>query len=819
MYEALLPQCFKADMSRRLINLYGIAMRCVWVIAAVMLASQASAQSPTAPFVPTKPESSSLMQFARTPDASDTTAATPGAKRNPSPLAVDVPTLELDSYKARGSAKASAESAASSKTKPSQFQRFVEESTGQWLKHYGEELFERADVFAADATTPPPADYKLGVGDEVRVQIWGAVDYAGSHVVDRQGQIFLPKIGAVTLAGITVKEVESQLRKSVASVFNNVNLNVSMGRLRGITVYVVGQARQPGTYTLSSLGTLVNALFASGGPDHNGSMRAIELKRAGQRITTLDLYDFLAKGDKVNDVALQSGDVIVIPPAGPRVAVTGAWDHSAIYELKPGQTLQDVLALGGGLPRLANAQKAVLERIQLGRTPARMVQDIPLQTNGLKLALEDGDVITLLGISPAFDNAVTLKGTVAQPLRHAWVKGMRIQDLIPDREALIVPDYYKRQNKWVQKLPPISAPQDVAEDETDKPVKARDPLAVQDLLRSMRHQINWEYAVVERLHKDQLRTELIPFNLGQAIVNQDPAHNLLLQPGDVVTIMSSNDLRMPVERQHRLVRIEGEVAAPGVYQALPGETLPMLIARIGGLTPQAYVFGTEFTRESIRKQQQNNLDAVVRRLESQLFSAASASTTNLTGDRAAQSAGVAQAQQQQMKAQLDKIKALKSQGRVALELAPVVATMTPQGSKTMTALPPLPLEDGDAILIPAQPAFVSAAGSVNNENALIYKPGKTVGDIIKSVGLTEDAEPNEIFVLRADGSILGKRSSGFLKNFDNTEVMPGDTVVVPGMLDRESRYNFVIRAFKDWTQILSNFGLGVASLRIIKSGL
>jgi hypothetical protein len=177
---------------------------------------------------------------------------------------------------------------------------------------------------------------------------------------------------------------------------------------------------------------------------------------------------------------------------------------------------------------------------------------------------------------------------------------------------------------------------------------------------------------------------------------------------------------------------------------------------------------------------------------------------------------VAQAQQQQMRAQLDKIKTLKSLGRLALELAPV---MNLEGAKSVTALPALPLEDGDVILIPAQPAFVSATGSVNNENALIYKPGKTVGDIIKSVGLTEDAEPNEIFVLRADGSILGKRSIGFLRNFDNTEVMPGDTVVVPAMLDRESRYNFVIRAFKDWTQILSNFGLGVASLRIIKSGL
>jgi protein involved in polysaccharide export with SLBB domain len=774
-------------------------MRRTLLIFGVVLASQVSAQSF---FTPSKPESSSFMQMTRNPDGADAPADSSIAQRNPNALAADVPTLELDRSPARGSAKPAVDSAALQKIKLSQFQRFVEESTGQWLKHYGEDLFERSDVFAADATTPPSVDYKLGVGDEVRVQIWGAVDYVGSHTIDRQGQIFLPKIGAVTLAGTAVKDVESQLRKSVASVFNNVNLNVSMGRLRGITVYVVGQARQPGTYTLSSLATLVNALFASGGPDHNGSMRAIELKRAGKRITTLDLYDFLAKGDKSNDMTLQSGDVIVIPPVGPRVAVTGAWDHSAIYELKPGQTLQDVVSLGGGVPRLANAQKAVLERIQPGRTPARIVQDIPLQTNGLQLALQDGDVITLLGISPAFDNAVTLKGAVAQPLRHAWVQGMRIQDLIPDQEALIVPDYYKRQNVWVQNLPQISVP--------------RDALPVQDRLRSMRDQINWEYAVVERLHKDQLRTELISFNLGQAILNRDPAHNVLLQSGDVVTIMSSSDLRLPIDRQNRLVRIEGEVAAPGVYQARPGETLPQLIGRIGGLTPQAYVYGTEFTRESTRKQQQTNLDAVVRRLESQLLSAGNASAANLTGDRSAQSALVAQAQQQQMRAQLDKIKTLKSLGRVALELAPV---MNLEGAKAVTALPALPLEDGDVILIPAQPAFVSAAGSVNNENALIYKPGKTVGDIIKSVGLTEDAEPNEIFVLRADGSILGKRSIGFLRNFDNTEVMPGDTVVVPAMLDRESRYNFVIRAFKDWTQILSNFGLGVASLRIIKSGL
>ena len=278
-------------MSRRLTNVRLNAMRITLVIFTVVLASQVSAQSF---FTPSKPDSSSFMQMTRSPDVADAPADASKAKRNPNAIAADMLPLELDRSPVRGSAKAPVDSNALPKIKVSQFQRFVEETTGQWLKHYGEDLFERSDVFAADATTPPSADYKLGVGDEVRVQIWGAVDYVGSHIVDRQGQIFLPKIGAVTLAGTAVKDLEPQLRKSVASVFNNVNLNVSMGRLRGITVYVVGQARQPGTYTLSSLATLVNALFASGGPDHNGSLRAIELKRAGKPITTLDLYDFLA---------------------------------------------------------------------------------------------------------------------------------------------------------------------------------------------------------------------------------------------------------------------------------------------------------------------------------------------------------------------------------------------------------------------------------------------------------------------------------------------------------------------------------------------
>jgi protein involved in polysaccharide export with SLBB domain len=551
---------------------------------------------------------------------------------------------------------------------------------------------------------------------------------------------------------------------------------------------------------VSSVSTLVNALFASGGPSANGSMRSIELKRASQTITTFDLYDFIAKGDKSHDVPLLAGDVIVIPPVGPRVAVTGAFDQAAIYELKPGATsIADILNLGGGVPALAKTRKALLERIQPSDSAARQVQELALDSQGQTTPLRDGDVLTLLNISPAFANAVTLQGVVAEPLRYRWFEGMKILDLIPDREALVTGDYYKRKNVLVQK----------SDGEKDAIVKTTEAGSkIDERMRGMVDQINWDYAVIERLDRSQLSTQLIPFNLGRAVLQKDPAHNLLLLAGDVVTILSQNDLRLPQERQSRLVRVEGEVAAPGVYQASPGETLPQLIKRIGGLTPQAYLFGTEFNRESVKKRQQENLDALIRRLESQTQAQQSNTVANRNSNGTAdQTAAVLQLQQAQLKSQIERLKSFKSNGRVALELDP--------NGHNLATLPDLPLEDGDRIAVPSTPGFVSAFGSVNNENVFIYKPGKTVADVIKSAGLTEDAEPAQAFVLRADGSIIARNNSGgfFGGGFESVAMMPGDTLVVPAQMDRESRYNAFIRGAKDWTQIMSNFGLAAAGLK------
>ena len=677
---------------------------------------------------------------------------------------------------------------------PNQFQAFVQEATGRLLPMYGSDLFNRPQAYAADNALPAPSDYVLGVGDEVRLQVWGPVDFASTLVIDRNGQVSIPKVGVITLAGVAVRDLEKTLQSHLGKVFTNFQASASMGRLRGIQVYVVGQAQQPGTFQLSSLSTLVNALFVSGGPSANGSMRNIELKRGGKTLSTLDLYDFIARGDKSKDLPLLSGDIIVIPPVGPRVAITGAFDQAAIYELKTGaSSIADILALGGGVPSLVTTQKALLERITAASNPPRQVQEIVLNAQGLAQPLKDGDVLTLLGISPAFANAVTLQGVVAAPLRYRWFEGMKILDLIPEREALITSDYYKRKNLLVQGVDASKA--------AGGNVAAR--------IKSMADQINWDYAVIERMDRSKLSTQLIPFNLGKAVLERDPAQNLPLQSGDVVTILSQNDLRLPQDRQNRLVRVEGEVAAAGVYQILGGETLPQLLRRIGGLSNQAYVFGTELHRESVRQRQQENLDKLAHQLEAQAQAQVNTGVANRGPDSAAQAVALQQQQALQNKAQIERLKTLKSNGRVALELDP--------NAQTLASLPALPLEDGDHILIPSVPGFVSAFGSVNNENVFIHRPGKTVGDVIKSAGLAEDAEPDQAFVLRADGSIIARRDNSglFGGSFDSLQVMPGDTVVVPAQMDRESRYNFTTRALKDWTQIISNFGLGVAAFKTL----
>lgn len=733
--------------------------------------------------------------------------------------------------------------------KPSEFQKFIEAATGRLLPIFGASFFsEAAEGMAAPDSVPVSADYTLGPGDEVILRAWGSIDVDYRSTVDRNGLLNLPKVGSFSVVGVKATDLEKLLRAQIERLYTNFNLSVTLGQLRGLKVYIVGPAQRPGVYNLPGQATLLSAIALTGGPAPYGSMRKVTLRRDGKDITELDLYDFLALGDKSKDTQLAAGDVVVFQAVGPRVALSGALDRPAIYELKSStESVRDVLRYAGGAPVLADRNRAQLERIDAAQSQAgRFVEEFKLDAVGLQTTLRDGDLLTLLAISPRFANAVTLKGPVAQPLRHAHRPGMRIRDLIPNREALISPDFYRRKNLLVQMHEPIederfeSAPRinaepgansdadlDLDRDErmprsarkTRRTNEREDDLALQTRLASKRakktpaalfEELNWDYAVIERLIEKDLSTQVIPFNLGKAVLEGDSGHNLELLAGDVVTVYSQKDVRVPVARQTRLVTIEGEVASPGVYQLLPGETLKGLIDRVGGFTPQAYVYGLEFSREETRRRQRDSLAAAIARLEAAAATQAARDAANRRDEvSAASTAAVSSAVSQ---AQLARLARLEPNGRIALELAP--------GVKNLDALPDVPLDHADRISVPTRPAFVTVAGAVANSNAFLWKTGRTAGDYMKLAGVEESADTSNTFILRADGTInsaAGKGGFWSSNPIESEALQPGDAVIVPNQLDFETWGRALVRNLKDWTQIFAQFGLGIAAINSLNN--
>ena len=719
--------------------------------------------------------------------------------------------------------------------KPSEFQKFVESATGRLLPLFGAGFFnDAADSFSPVDNVPVSADYTVGPGDEIVLRAWGSIDVDYRATVDRNGLLNLPKVGSFNVAGVKAADLEKNLRSQMGRLFNNFELSVSLGQLRGLKVFVVGPAQRPGVYTLASQSTLLSAVVMAGGPAPSGSMRKVLLRRDGRAISELDIYEFLVQGDKSKDVQLAAGDVVVFQPGGARVALNGALDLPAIYELKtPQEPLREVLRYAGGTPSLANPNRAQLERIDVAQPKAaRFVEEFRLDGNGLQKMLRDGDVLTLLAISPQFANAVTLKGHVAQPLRYAFKPGMRIRDLIPDPEALISPDFYRRKNLLVQVLDDeedergaaatpsgaAGAGSTAAEPARSGRTRAerqrqREDRSVVDLAKraptALFDELNWDYAVVERLNPKDLSTEVISFNLGKAVLQGDAASNVELQAGDVVTIYSQKDIRVPVSRQTRLVSIEGEVLSPGVYQLQPGDTLKSLIERAGSLTPQAYLYGLEFSREDTRRRQRENLTAAISRLESLSAVQAARDAANRRDDAiaAASSAAVSNAATQ---AQLARLRSVQPNGRIALELE--------AETKLASALPDVPLEGGDRIVVPPRPGFVTVAGAVVNSNAFLWRPARTAGEYLRLAGADEAADPNNMFILRADGTVshAGDKRGLFGRNSLESQVMqPGDALIVPNQLDFETWGRAFVRNLKDFSQIFSGFGIGIAAVRSI----
>jgi protein involved in polysaccharide export with SLBB domain len=805
-----------------------------------------------------------------------------------------------------------------------EFQKLLASTYGQVLPIFGQDLFHGVpSTFAPLDQIPVTADYVVGPGDEVRIRVWGQVNFSADVTVDRSGDIYLPQVGRIHVTGTAFSDLGQQIRTQIARVYRNFDLTVDLGQLRSIQVFVVGQARRPGVYTVSSLSTLVNAIFASGGPSVQGTMRQIQLKREGKVITTFDFYDLLLRGDKSKDARLLPGDVIFIPAIGSQVALIGSVRTPAVYELDPGElnpnssapaansmqrnSVQQLIDDAGGLSVVAAGSRMSIDRIDEHRD--RQTVELALDAVGLDTQLRNGDVVRILSIGPAFHKTVTLRGNLANPGRFTWHEGMKLSDLIPDRPSLITrnywwrraqlglpgpefeplsgrgtlyqptaPGYLPRQPPPFSPNPPGSAtsgstiyganlpgvtnsgpnqrtnPQPYASDMVpgwqNQPagnsqsggVNADNTTATAasnsqrpngftaqnestgsslggqqsevitqnianagpklDITLSA-PEIDWDYAVIERLDPNTLKTSLLPFNLGKLIIDHDPSQDLLLQPGDVVTLFSQADIHVPLADQTKFIRLDGEIVSAGVYSVSPGETLRDLVQRAGGLTPNAYLFGSEFTRESTRVFQQQRLDEYVQTLELQVQRGTLNQAASAVSAQDTAAVNAASINQQGLLARLHQLRAT---GRIVLEVKP--------DSAGLNSIPNLQLQDDDHFTIPPVPATVNVVGAVYDQNSFLHNYQRRVGDYLHLAGgPNRNADKGHIFIIRADGSVESRESASGLwgNNFLAARMYPGDTIVVPEKVLGSS----VLRSFINWSQVFSQLALGVAAIAVL----
>jgi len=708
---------------------------------------------------------------------------------------------------------------------PTEFQRLVADSTGSQLPIFGASLFTGVpSTFAPVDNIPVSPDYVIGPGDELRVQVYGQVNQQGTFVVDRNGDVAYPNVGTVHVAGVRYAQLEGFLQSQLGRVYRNFELTVNLGQLRSIQVFVVGGARRPGSYTVSSLSTLLNALFASGGPTPQGSLRDIQVQRSGGTVVHFDLYDLLLHGDKSKDVPLAPGDVIFIPAVGQQVAVMGSVNVPAIYEIKPGATVNQLLELAGGRTSVALAGQVRLERIF--EHTMRSIIDVNL-AQGQDPALMNGDIVTVGSITDRYKDAVTLRGNVGFPGRYVWHPGMRIRDLVPNVEQLVTRDYFRRRNALgnanVDYLPPAAVGSlqlrgsdaarqaDGATLTGEAATSSKGGNSVGAALTSSSNvfpattdvvlsapDVDWNYAVVERLNPLTLATTLIPFAPGRLFKQGDESQNLELQTGDVVTFFSTADLKVPTSQQTRFVRLEGEFIASGVYSVAEGETLRQLLQRAGGLTPDAYLYGSEFTRQSTRRVQQQRLNEYADNLEAQTSAFAAQGNARAISERDGQATTAAAIESRQNIARLRRLVPL---GRIVLQLKP--------DSRGVDSVPDLALEDGDRFVVPRVPATVSVEGQVYSSNAFVFERGRKEHDYLRQAGGPDrEADRGRTFILRADGSVYSKQYG----NVDRAAIFPGDTIVVPPQLERRA----FLRNLLDLSAIIGQFGLGIAAINVLK---
>ena len=722
-------------------------------------------------------------------------------------------------------------------------------TTEKALRPFGYDLFAGAPTTFAPATDiPVPVDYVIGPGDTVELQLFGNTNAQYSLVVGRDGVLNVPELGPITVAGLQFTALQETLRQRITEQMIGVRSNVTLGALRSIRVFILGDANRPGSYTVSALSTMTNALFVSGGVREIGSLRNIQLKRSGNLVTTLDLYDLLLRGDTSGDARLQPGDVIFIPPVGVRVGVDGEVRRPAIYELNRENNVAEVLSFAGGMLPSAYPQASQIERINADRD--RTIIDVDLSTQaGLAGRVSGGDIVHVYSVLEKKEDVVVLEGHVYREGPFQWSPGMRlttliasIRDLQPkaDLQYLLI----RREDPATQRINVISAnlaaalerpggPQDVSLNPLDRVIvfnqegersaiinpildelrlqarhdqpspqvgiggRIRAPgsypleegMRVSDLIRAGGYLDEAAYVVEAELTRytaasDQERQTELVIVDLASVLAGNDSADLLLEPRDVLNIKE-----IPLWRELEVVEVGGEVRFPGRYPIRRGEKLSSIMQRAGGLTDMAFPAGAIFLRQELRQREQQQLTELADRLESEIETVQAGQSEKL----ASQDARVAL---------LDQVKATQATGRLVIDLESIVSGRFDKSADVV-------LQDNDRLLIPRESQTVTIIGEVQFPTSHIFESGISRDDYIrKSGGMNSRADKKRVYVVRADGSVVAAQSSMFFRTRDLSDIQPGDTIVVP----LEADYVSKLTLWTSITTIIYNIGVAAAAV-------
>lgn len=692
------------------------------------------------------------------------------------------------------------------------------------LKPFGYDLFDNsASSLFPVLDVPVPADYVVGPGDVLQVQLFGNQNRETNLLVSRDGRVDFPQLGPIDVGGRRYSEVKADIEGRVARQLVGVHANVSIGETRTINVFVLGAAKYPGSYTLSGLATVTTALFAAGGVSKTGSLRNIEVKRQGETVRTFDLYDLLMRGDSSDDIKLLPGDVVFIPPVGPTVSLYGEIMRPAIYEIKGNQTLGDLLSMGGGMTANADRNSAALVRVDEQQQRVVLNVDPSVGTN-VGLTLRNGDALEIGRLNPQIDSGVTVQGYVYQPRYFAWRAGLRLSDVLPSVEDL-KPDADQHYLIVRRELPPdrhvtvlsadLVAALRARGSAADVPLMARDIITVFDLETSRQYVIRGlmddlrlqsdisaptpivhidgrvkvpgdyplesgmrisdliraggsllpsayggraELSRYTVINGNQRRTQVLSVDLN-ALQRGDSSQDLVLQPFDRLSVKEVSGWT-----EQGQVTLLGEVRFPGSYSIREGETLRSVIQRAGGLTNYAFPLGAIFTRVQLKEQEQEQLDRLAERMRTDIAEMALMGTrAGLGGSESAIGIG------QTLLAELQGAKAV---GRLVINLDAAVQARPGTSNDVI-------LQNGDELVVPRQRQEVMVLGEVQDATSHLYHPGLSRDDYIdQSGGVTRQADRKQIYVVRADGSVVTGRH-GWFRDADGVRILPGDAIVVP----------------------------------------